>query len=101
MINWAIFWLHIISHIVHVLFFQKLAVGAAPEKIITAFHLVHDENAAEDTALNNCEGAFRRFGDLERDIESQGKETCFLKFRYIFFIYAIQVAYLSLPLFFC
>ncbi|KAI3760708.1 hypothetical protein L1987_51107 [Smallanthus sonchifolius] len=50
----------------------KLAVGSAPEKIMTAFHLVHDENAAEDTALNNCEGAVHRFGDLERDIESQG-----------------------------
>ncbi|KAK1412989.1 hypothetical protein QVD17_34655 [Tagetes erecta] len=50
----------------------KLAVGGAPEKIMTAFHSVHDENAAEDTALNKCEGAIRRFGDLERDIESQG-----------------------------
>ncbi|KAL8241508.1 hypothetical protein R6Q59_014862, partial [Mikania micrantha] len=50
----------------------KLSVGGTPEKIMTAFHLVHDENAAEDTALNNCEGAVRRFGDLERDIESQG-----------------------------
>ncbi|KAK9050019.1 hypothetical protein SSX86_031012 [Deinandra increscens subsp. villosa] len=50
----------------------KLSVGGAPEKIMTAFHLVHDENASEDTALNNCEVAVRRFGDLERDIESQG-----------------------------
>ncbi|KAJ0521378.1 putative CID domain-containing protein [Helianthus annuus] len=50
----------------------KLAVGGLPEKIMTAFHLVHDENATEDTALNNCESAVRRFGDLERDIESQG-----------------------------
>ncbi|KVH94680.1 CID domain-containing protein [Cynara cardunculus var. scolymus] len=50
----------------------KLAIGGTPEKIMTAFHLVHDENATEDTALNNCEGAVRRFGDLERDIESKG-----------------------------
>nr|GEV95778.1 regulation of nuclear pre-mRNA domain-containing protein 1B-like [Tanacetum cinerariifolium] len=50
----------------------KLAVGGAPEKIITAFHLVHDENATEDTALNNCDGAVQRFGDLEREIETQG-----------------------------
>ncbi|XP_076959971.1 uncharacterized protein LOC143636200 [Bidens hawaiensis] len=50
----------------------KLAVGGTPEKIMTAFHLVHDETATEDTALNNCEGAIRRFGDLEREIESQG-----------------------------
>lgn len=50
----------------------KLAVGDTAEKIMTAFHLVHDENATEDTALNNCEGAVRRFGDLEREIETQG-----------------------------
>ncbi|KAI3677978.1 hypothetical protein L6452_37254 [Arctium lappa] len=50
----------------------KLAIGGTPEKIMTAFHLVHDENTTEDTALNNCEGAVRRFGDLERDIESKG-----------------------------
>lgn len=50
----------------------KLAIGGTPEKIMTAFHSVHDENATEDTALNNCEGAVRRFGDLERDIESKG-----------------------------
>ncbi|KAL8225430.1 hypothetical protein R6Q57_017987 [Mikania cordata] len=52
----------------------KLSVGGTPEKIMTAFHLVHDENAAEDTALNYCEGAVRRFGDLEREIENQGVE---------------------------
>ena len=50
-----------------------MTVGGAPEKIITAFHLVHDENATEDTALNNCEGAVHRFGDLEREIETQGE----------------------------
>lgn len=50
----------------------KLAIGGAPEKIITAFHLLHDENTTEDTALNNCEGAVNRFGDLEREIETQG-----------------------------
>ncbi|XP_071737622.1 uncharacterized protein [Rutidosis leptorrhynchoides] len=50
----------------------KLAVGCTPEKIITAFHSVHDENATEDSAINNCEGAVRRVGDLEREIKSQG-----------------------------
>ncbi|KAI7736723.1 hypothetical protein M8C21_001971 [Ambrosia artemisiifolia] len=61
-----------VPNFVCVLDFQKLAVGGLPEKIMTAFHLVHDENATEDTALNNCESAVRRFGDLERDSESQG-----------------------------
>ncbi|KAI3750386.1 hypothetical protein L2E82_21021 [Cichorium intybus] len=50
----------------------KLAVGDTPEKIMTALHSVHEETAAEETALNNCEGAVRRFGDLERDFETQG-----------------------------
>lgn len=50
----------------------KLTVGGTPEKIITAFHSVHDENATEDTVFNNCEGAVHRLGDLERDIETQG-----------------------------
>ncbi|KAL7583823.1 hypothetical protein Lser_V15G42660 [Lactuca serriola] len=50
----------------------KLAVGDIPEKIMTAMHAVHDESGMEDTALNNCEAAVRRFGNLERDIETQG-----------------------------
>lgn len=51
-----------------------MTVGDIPEKIMTALHLVHEESGAEDTALNNCESAVRRFGDLERDIETQGNE---------------------------
>lgn len=53
---------------------QKLAVGDIPEKIMTAMHAVHDESGMEDTALNNCEAAVRRFGNLERDIETQGNK---------------------------
>nr|KAJ0222780.1 hypothetical protein LSAT_V11C200062190 [Lactuca sativa] len=49
----------------------KLAVGDIPEKIMTAMHGVHDESGMEDTTLNNCEADVGRFGNLERDIETQ------------------------------
>lgn len=52
----------------------KLAVGGMPEKILTAFQLVHDEHVNEETALNNCEGAVRRIGDMERDVESNSTQ---------------------------
>ncbi|KAA8516294.1 hypothetical protein F0562_016587 [Nyssa sinensis] len=48
----------------------KLAVGGTPEKIVTAFQSVHDENVSEDAALNKCKAAVRRVGKMEKDIES-------------------------------
>uniref|UniRef100_A0A5B6Z3U9 Putative regulation of nuclear pre-mRNA domain-containing protein 1B-like n=1 Tax=Davidia involucrata TaxID=16924 RepID=A0A5B6Z3U9_DAVIN len=48
----------------------KLAVGGMPEKIVTAFQSVHDENINEEAALNKCKAAVRRVGKIEKDIES-------------------------------
>ncbi|KAM7505171.1 hypothetical protein LguiB_004075 [Lonicera macranthoides] len=48
----------------------KLAVGGMPEKILTGFQLVHDENVNEEAALNKCKDAVTRVGDIERDVES-------------------------------
>ncbi|CAN4114619.1 unnamed protein product [Withania somnifera] len=54
----------------------KLAVGCTPEKIVTAFQLVHDENVNEEDALNKCKDAVFRIGEMKSDIENlapQGK----------------------------
>nr|GMD39934.1 regulation of nuclear pre-mRNA domain-containing protein 1B-like [Ipomoea batatas] len=46
----------------------KLAVGDLPEKIITAFQVVHDENTNEKAALNKCKDALSHFKEMEKDI---------------------------------
>lgn len=48
---------------------QKLAVGAIPEKIITSFQLVHDQNVDEEAALNKFKSAIIRGGEIERNVE--------------------------------
>ncbi|XP_009771164.1 uncharacterized protein [Nicotiana sylvestris] len=48
----------------------KLAVGCTPEKIVTAFQLVHDENVNEEDALNKCKDAVFCAGEMESDIEN-------------------------------
>ncbi|KAK4369679.1 hypothetical protein RND71_009154 [Anisodus tanguticus] len=48
----------------------KLAVGCTPEKIVTAFQLVHDENVNEEDALNKCKDAVFCVGEMESDIET-------------------------------
>lgn len=55
----------------------KLAVGAMPEKIISALHSVHDEHSKEDSALNKCKDAVCRMEKMEKDVgdsSSQGKQ---------------------------
>lgn len=57
---------------------QKLAVGDLPEKIITAFQVVHDENTNEKAALNKCKDALSHFKEMEKDIaniSSHGKNS--------------------------
>ncbi|KAM3328155.1 regulation of nuclear pre-mRNA domain-containing protein 1B [Capsicum galapagoense] len=49
---------------------MKLAVGCTPEKIVTAFQLVHDENVNEEDALNKCKDAVFRVGEMGRDIDN-------------------------------
>ncbi|XP_059668235.1 uncharacterized protein LOC132313474 [Cornus florida] len=48
----------------------KLPIGGMPEKIVTAFLSVHDENTIEEAALSKCEDAVFRVGKMEKDIES-------------------------------
>lgn len=49
---------------------MKLAVGCTPEKIVTAFQLVHDENVNEEDALNKCKDAVFRIGEMGKDIDN-------------------------------
>ncbi|KAG9131723.1 hypothetical protein Leryth_009464 [Lithospermum erythrorhizon] len=46
----------------------KLSVGAMPEKIVSAFQLVHDENTNEETAIDNCEGVIYHLEEMEKDV---------------------------------
>uniref|UniRef100_A0A5B6Z5R5 Putative regulation of nuclear pre-mRNA domain-containing protein 1B-like n=1 Tax=Davidia involucrata TaxID=16924 RepID=A0A5B6Z5R5_DAVIN len=48
----------------------KLAVGGMPEKIVTAFQSLHDENINEAAALNKCKAAVHCVEKMERDFES-------------------------------
>ncbi|XP_006352321.1 regulation of nuclear pre-mRNA domain-containing protein 1B-like [Solanum tuberosum] len=52
----------------------KLAVGCTPEKIVTAFQLVHDENVNEEDALNKCKHSVFRVGEMENDIENRSSQ---------------------------
>ncbi|XP_075475147.1 uncharacterized protein LOC142505892 [Primulina tabacum] len=45
----------------------KLTVGGMPEKILTSFHLIHDEVANEDAALNKCRSAISSVQEIEID----------------------------------
>lgn len=49
----------------------KMAVGCTPEKIVTAFQLVHDENVNEEDALNKCKHSVFCVGEMENDIENR------------------------------
>ncbi|KAG9135513.1 hypothetical protein Leryth_024916 [Lithospermum erythrorhizon] len=46
----------------------KLAVGAMPEKIVSAFQVVHDENSNEETAIGKREGAISHVEELQKDV---------------------------------
>lgn len=48
----------------------KLAVGGLPEKILTAFQSVIDENLDEEAALNKCSGAVSQVGNIREEIEN-------------------------------
>lgn len=50
----------------------KLAVGCMPEKIITAFQSVHDDNGDEEVVLNNCKSAVQIVGKLQKNVEESG-----------------------------
>ncbi|KAL2232899.1 UNVERIFIED_CONTAM: hypothetical protein Sindi_1469900, partial [Sesamum indicum] len=46
----------------------KLAVGGLPEKILTAFQLVHEEIVNEEAALNKCQDTVSRVREIEKDV---------------------------------
>ncbi|XP_015970694.1 uncharacterized protein LOC107494173 [Arachis duranensis] len=48
----------------------KLAIGCLPEKILTAYQAVLDENTSEEAALNKCDAAVRDMGKLVEDVEN-------------------------------
>lgn len=45
-----------------------------PEKIVTAFQTVHDEQVNEEAALNKCKTAVQNVGKLEVDAENTSGE---------------------------
>lgn len=52
-----------------------------PEKIITSFQSVHDQNVDEEAALNKFKSAIIRGGEIERNVEgisAHGISYCFL-----------------------
>ncbi|XP_039063464.1 regulation of nuclear pre-mRNA domain-containing protein 1B-like [Hibiscus syriacus] len=48
----------------------KLAVGGLPEKILTAYQSVLEDNPNEDTVLNKCNAAVHNLGKLGENVES-------------------------------
>ncbi|TYG95362.1 hypothetical protein E1A91_A11G248500v1 [Gossypium mustelinum] len=48
----------------------KLAVGGLPEKILTAYQSVLEDNPSEDTVLNKCNAAVQNLSKLEENAES-------------------------------
>ena len=51
-------------------YLQKLAVGGLPEKILTAYQSVLEDNPNEDTALNKCNAAVQHLSKIGEDVES-------------------------------
>ncbi|GMI65016.1 hypothetical protein HRI_000170900 [Hibiscus trionum] len=48
----------------------KLAVGGLPEKILTAYQSVLEDNLNEDTVLNKCNAAVQNLSELGENVES-------------------------------
>ncbi|GMI84583.1 hypothetical protein HRI_002127600 [Hibiscus trionum] len=48
----------------------KLAVGGLPEKILTAYQSVLEDNSNEDTALNKCSAAVQNLIKIGEDVQS-------------------------------
>lgn len=61
---------HVSNSIYHFLFKnQKLTIGSTTEKIVSSFHLVLNENTAEDEEMNKCKSAVHRVRKMEKDVE--------------------------------
>ncbi|WOH00022.1 hypothetical protein DCAR_0519378 [Daucus carota subsp. sativus] len=53
----------------------KLAVGAMPEKILTSFQTVNDQNVNEQDAFNKFKSAILRAGEIERNAEGMSSQA--------------------------
>ena len=49
---------------------QKLSIGGAAEKIVSAFHLVISENPNEDAEMSKCKSAVHQVRKLEKDVNN-------------------------------
>lgn len=48
---------------------QKLSIGSAAEKIVSAFHLVLSEYSNEETEMSTCNSAIQRVRKMENDVD--------------------------------
>jgi hypothetical protein len=48
---------------------QKLSIGGAAEKIVSAFHLVLSEHPSEDAEMSKCKSAVHRVRKMEKDVD--------------------------------
>ncbi|CAN6277081.1 unnamed protein product [Urochloa humidicola] len=48
----------------------RLGVGGTAEKIVSALHTVHSEQADEDADLEKCKTSMRHVGKIEKDVDS-------------------------------
>ncbi|CAN6229730.1 unnamed protein product [Urochloa humidicola] len=48
----------------------RLGVGGTAEKIVSALHTVHSEQADEDADLEKCKTSMRHVGKIEKDVQS-------------------------------
>lgn len=53
----------------------KLAVGSMPEKLLTSFQSVHDQNVDEQDAFNKFKSAILRAGEIERNAEGMSSQA--------------------------
>ena len=53
-----------------------------PEKIVTAFQSVHDENTTEEAALNKCEAAASLVGKMEKDVHTSAQGNNYTYFTF-------------------
>lgn len=48
---------------------QKLSIGGAAEKIVSALHVVLNEHPNEDAEMSKCKSAVHRVRKMERDVD--------------------------------
>ncbi|KAK4767603.1 hypothetical protein SAY86_015353 [Trapa natans] len=48
----------------------KLSIGSAPEKIVSAFHLVLSEHPNEDSEMSSCKTSVQRVRKMEKEFET-------------------------------